>query len=108
MPFLRWLNYSRLHDALAGIQQSLHNINQRLHPMSAALDRLTQEVSETKSAIQSAITLIQGLAQQIRDNVDDSAALTALADDLDAQQTSLAQAVTDNTPAAPVATNTQP
>lgn len=62
--------------------------------MSAELDRLTTEVAETKAGVASAITLIQGLAQQIRDNANDPAALKALADDLDASQTDLANAVT--------------
>jgi hypothetical protein len=64
--------------------------------MSEALDRLTAEVSETKSAVDSAVALISGLAQQIRDNVSEDA-LNALADSLDAQQAELAEAVTNNT-----------
>jgi hypothetical protein len=61
--------------------------------MSAELDRLTTEVAETKAGVASAIRLIQGLAQQIRDNATDPVALNALADDLDAQQKDLADAV---------------
>ncbi len=69
--------------------------------MSAALDKITGEVTETKSIIESAVTLINGLAQQIRDLSEDPAALNALADDLDASSKSLADAVAANTPAAP-------
>ena len=71
---------------------------ERINVMSAALDRLTQEVAETKTAVESAITLIDGLADQIRDLKDDPAALEALADELDAQQAAIAAAVTANTP----------
>lgn len=67
--------------------------------MSAALDRLTLEVSENASAVDSAITLITNLAEQIRDALGDEDALNALADDLDAKSQALASAVAANTPA---------
>lgn len=73
----------------------------RLIRMSEALTRLTTEVSENTSVIQSAITLLGNLSQIIRDNAGDPAALGALADQLDTQSNSLAQAITANTPAAP-------
>lgn len=69
--------------------------------MSAALDRLTAEVAETKTAVNSVLALVEGLAQQIRDNATDPVALNALADELDAQQAALAAAVAANTPAEP-------
>jgi hypothetical protein len=65
--------------------------------MSAELDRLTTEVSETKTVVDSAITLLGGLSQQIRDLKDDPAKLSALADDLDAKTNALAAAVAENT-----------
>jgi hypothetical protein len=64
--------------------------------MSVELDRLTAEVAETKTVAASAVTLIEGLAQKIRDSVNDPAALTALADSLDADQTKIAAAITAN------------
>lgn len=66
--------------------------------MSAALDRITAEVSETRTAVNSVITLVTGLAQQIRDLKEDPAALEALANELDAAQAEIAAAVTENTP----------
>jgi len=68
--------------------------------MSEALDRLTAEVAESRSATNSILTLVAGLSEQIRDAVDneDDEALLALADDLDAQQRDIAAAVTENTP----------
>jgi hypothetical protein len=65
--------------------------------MSAELERLTAEVTETKTAIDSAITLITGLAERIRQLQNDPVALTALADELDAKQAELAAAVAANT-----------
>ncbi len=64
--------------------------------MSAALDKITAEVTETKGIIQSAVTLINGLAGQIRDLKDDPAALDALADSLDSDSKALADAVAAN------------
>ena len=72
--------------------------------LTVALDRLKAEVAEAKTVADSAKALITNLAQQIRDNALDPAALPALADALDASDTSLATAVTDNTPAAPPVT----
>lgn len=74
-------------------------ITRRIISMSAQLDRLATEVSENTTVVNSAITLINGLAQQIRDNATDPAALTALADQLDAQSNALSEAVAANTPA---------
>ena len=67
--------------------------------MSASLDRLTREVAESRTVTESAVTLLDGLAQQIRDLKDDPAALEALANDLDSQQQALAAKISENTPA---------
>jgi hypothetical protein len=69
--------------------------------MSAQLDALKAKVARNTTVAESAVTLIKGLAQQIRDNADDPVALQALADELDATDTNLGNAVTENTPAAP-------
>lgn len=66
--------------------------------MSAALDRLTASVAAVNTKADSAIALIQGLAQLIRDNSENPAALNKLADDLDAQSSELQQAIDANTP----------
>lgn len=67
--------------------------------MTPAMQRLTDEVTETRTSQASIIALVAGLAQQIRDAVGDEDALNALADSLDQGQTEIAQAVADNTPA---------
>lgn len=76
-----------------------HRILEEIRTMSAELDRLTSEVQQSRDATDSAITLISGLADQIRALQNDPAALAALADSLDADQTRIAEAVTANTPA---------
>jgi chromosome segregation ATPase len=82
-----------------GVLLTLIHLDERISVMSAALDRLTAEVSESREATNSVLTLVAGLADQIRDLKDDPAALEALADDLDAQQSEISAAVTANTPA---------
>lgn len=79
------------------IRRILHKVGKAM----ASLDRLTAEVAETKTAIDSALTLISGLAEQIRQLSPTQEALDKFADDLDAKQQEIAAAVTANTPAAP-------
>lgn len=72
--------------------------------MSAQLDTLTAQVTANNSAIDSAITLINGLAQQLIDAGTDPVKLQALSDSLVAEDTKLAQAIVANTPQVPVTT----
>lgn len=90
---------------------TLETINRRLIKMSQQLDHLTAAVQAEKTADASAIALIQGLSQQLRDALakpDPSAAIEQLASDLDASQAALAAAVAANTPAADPAPDTAP
>jgi len=68
--------------------------------MSIELDRLTAEVADTATVIDSAITLIQGLRDALVAAGTDPVALNALADSLDSQQAALAAAIVAGTPAA--------
>lgn len=76
--------------------------------MSAALDRITASITNANSTVDAAITLIANLADEIRARVDDSVALNALADELDAEQKKLADAIVTNTPEQPSAPANQP
>lgn len=69
--------------------------------MSEATDRLIREVQESRAATESIVALVAGLAQEIRDNIDDEDALNELADSLDADQAKIAEAVAANTSAPP-------
>jgi len=69
--------------------------------MASNLDHVKASVAANTTVTQSVLTLVTGLAQQIRDNAEDPAALEALAGQLDADNAALAKAVTDNTPTAP-------
>jgi hypothetical protein len=63
------------------------------------MDALKQAVADEDTVIASAITFINGLAAQIVDAAGDKAASLALADDVKAQSTALANAIA--TPPAP-------
>lgn len=66
----------------------------------ALLDVLTADVAAETTAIKSAITLINGLIQQIKDAGTDPVALKALTDQMEANTSSLSAAVASAPPAA--------
>ncbi len=70
-----------------------------LKAMSAELDRLKASVAALTTSEKSLVALVKGLAQLIRDNATDPAALNAIADEIDADNAEIAAAVTENTPA---------
>jgi len=64
----------------------------------ADLSTIKAEVSELHDVVQSAVTLINGLADEIRNLEPTQEAIDALAAQIDAQAQELAAAVADNTP----------
>ena len=80
------------------LQQIVETLASQGALMAGELARLQTEVTEMSGAVDSAITLINGLAQQIRDLATDPAALNALADSLDSKANELAAAVVANSP----------
>lgn len=81
----------------------LSRIEEILKKMPKELDDLTAQVAENTNVEQSALILIQGLAQKLQDaiNAGNPAALTALQTQLKTSSDALAAAVAANTPAAP-------
>ena len=73
--------------------------------MDEALKALEAEVATCVTVEQSAIALIGGLAAQVQalPGATDSAEIRALVEKIKASETSLAAAVSANTPAAPAA-----
>jgi peptidoglycan hydrolase CwlO-like protein len=67
--------------------------------MATELENLRAQVQNNRDVIQSAIVLINGIADRVKAAQSDPGALQALADDLSSQDTALAQAVAANTPA---------
>lgn len=74
-------------------------LEQKVNAMNAALADLAAKVAAEDTVIQSAVTLIQGLTQQLKDAAVDNAEVQSLAADIDAQTTALAAAIPANTPA---------
>lgn len=75
------------------ILAALVELKQQGVDMSKELDDLTAEVAATKTVVDSAVVLIQGLRQQIIDAGTDPAALQALTDSLKSTEAALAAAV---------------
>lgn len=89
---------SEVLSQLRQMMSTLNGIAKGVTTMSAELEALTTEVQEIGTVVDSAIALIQGLAQQINDLKDDPAALAALAASLDAKAGELAAAVAATSP----------
>lgn len=85
----------------AKLQQNFARIYQQEKIMSAELDTLSAQVHANGDVVDSAVALINGLADQIRALANDPVALTALADELQQKDAALAAAVAANTPAPP-------
>jgi len=89
-------------DRLTAIVRTFASIEiEGTEVMSAQLDQLASEVERVRSVQQSAVTLIQGLAQKLQDAGTDPAQVQALADELRASADQLAAAVSANTPQDP-------
>ncbi len=86
---------------LGWMEEALKTILARLNKMALNFSRVEQEVSEISSVVDSAVTLLQQVAQEIRDSAGNQAKLDKLATDLDAKATALAEAIAANTPADP-------
>lgn len=71
----------------------------RIEAMSVGLERIRAEIAENNEVVDSVLVLVSEMAEKIRDNSDDEAALNALADQLDASADKLAAAVASNTSA---------
>ena len=90
---------------LEQIINHLYRIEFKENVMAQELDNLTQQVQQDTDVESSAITLLQGLSQQIASLKQDPQAIQRLADKLQQSSAQLASAITANTPAAtPAAT----
>jgi DNA uptake protein ComE-like DNA-binding protein len=78
------------------------DLQERTIAMSVITDRLAASVAAETTVEQSAVVLLGQLSQLIRDNATDPVALAKIADDIDGNAKTLADAVTANTPTPPV------
>lgn len=97
------LNRDReLHDLIVlteHLHEMLHIALERLNHMSAELDRLAASIDALTTAEKQLVALVGTLADEIRANATDPAALVALADKVDADTAEILQAVSNNTTA---------
>lgn len=94
--------------ALRRIEGLLHQVDWKLNILyrqgirvMQTLEDLQTEVAAEGEVIQSAVTLLNGLAAQVAALQPNQAAIDALAASISSQTATLAAAVTANTPAAP-------
>lgn len=102
-PLDSWLVLQALNlisERLDAIEKTLTSIVRRTKAMSVSLDALKVQVQANTDLEASAITLIQGLADQIAAVATDPAAVAALADQLRVSAASLSDAIVANTPSA--------
>lgn len=106
MPDTTQLN--RIEGRLARIEQKIDNLTalqratlSEIFLMASNVDTVIAKVTELETVNDSAISLLQQLAQLIRDNVTDQNALLALANRIDTDKQKMADAVVANTPGGP-------
>lgn len=92
--------HTDLNEVKAGVNISCDLIIEGFKKMSKEMDDLTAQVKANSSLLDSATTLINGIAARITAAGTDPVALKALTDELKAKDDALAAAVTANTPAA--------
>lgn len=89
----------RLHQQVETLSSVTGRLEHRMERALMDLTRLQQEVNDVSTAVDSAVTLIEGIAAQIRELPATQAAINGFADQLDAKAAALAAAVTANTAA---------
>lgn len=83
------------------INYKLNYLIERIDSMSVEFDNLTAQVKANSDVLDSAITLINGIADRITAAGVDPTKLNALTTELKAKDDLLSAAVVANTPAAP-------
>ena len=100
---LRRCANTQLLSTLQRVESKIDKLLIQVNQMSQATDNLAAAVARETSVDQSILTLIQGLADQVKQTSTDPQ-VQALADQINANADKLAAAVTANTPAPTPAT----
>ncbi len=95
-------------ESLDYLTDAVYHIQMELLKMSASFDKLKADVAAQTSVNQSAVTLINGIAKQLKEHDAADADLDALAKELEGASSGLATAVSQNTPAAAPAPGAAP
>lgn len=94
----KWFVLKRLRRLQTTLDDLLERSIEGSTIVSAELDRIKASVQNLTTVTQSVVTLVNTMAQQIRDLKNDPAALTAYADELDARAQELKDVTLANTP----------
>jgi DNA repair ATPase RecN len=92
-----WEQASRKLDAII---RRLDSLEKKEEAMSKELDILAAQVAANTDLVESAIVLLNQLADLLKQYANDPAKILALADELQKRDDELAAALQDNTPAA--------
>lgn len=107
MPLIEIIELGPSASQLDRIEHLLRHVIHALRSIHMDLARLQQSVAYENTVIDSAVALLNGLGDQIRNLPhDDPSAANALADLIDSKKNALAAAITANTPAADTSGNT--
>ena len=92
----------RIEERLGEIEKLLRSLKRSGDSQMATLADIRAEVEQQQTVIASAVTLLQSLAQMLRDAIasNDPAAIQEIVDMLDQGEHTLAAAVAENTPGA--------
>jgi ABC-type transporter Mla subunit MlaD len=108
MPFFYYVDAEEILSRLAAIERGVGKLvsavkHEEARDMSAQEDinRLKRIVEENTSTTNSAITMIQGLSQMVRENADNPEEIRAIADQLDKDVRSLSASIQANVPNQP-------
>ncbi len=81
--------------------ETLTALTAQMEKLMSLIDDLTADVADERTVIDSAVTLLGNLSDQLAAAGNDPVKLAALKDAIDANKATLAAAVVKNTPAAP-------
>lgn len=93
-------HYNQILHKLVELEDKLTILSKGITHMSNEVDNLTAQVKANSDVIDSAVTLISGIADRIAAAGTDPVKLKALSDELKNKDDTLAAAVVANTPAA--------
>lgn len=95
------MEFHRLHRKLDLIRGLLHQLNAKDDLIMTAMTDLQAAVAQETTVEGSVLTLLQGIADQLKAAGTDPAALAALTSQINTNISTMQAAVTANTPAAP-------
>lgn len=97
-----FLAFQRIERKLDVLADRLLNLTNLEHATVAKIDDLEAEVAKVATVTDSAVVLINGIAQQLRDAGSTDPRIQAVIASLDTKANALAAAVSANTPTVPV------